>query len=54
MNDLFHGGLGLFDFMTIVQGETVSGGVGASERMCRGKPFIFLPSNACSFFCGRK
>lgn len=45
MNDLFHGGLGLFDFMTIVQGESVSGGVGARERMCIGKSFVLPPSN---------
>lgn len=53
MNDLFHGGLGLFDFMTIVQGESVGEGVGARERMCRGK-FILPPSNAGSLFSYRR
>lgn len=37
--------MGLFDFTTVVQGETVNKSFGAIGKMCRGKSFILLFSN---------
>lgn len=44
-SDLFQVAMGLFDFTTVVQGETVNKSFGAIGKMCRGKSFILLFSN---------
>lgn len=38
--------MGLFDFMTVVQGETLNYSIEAIGKVCRGKSFILLLSNA--------
>ena len=37
--------MGLFDFTTVVQGETVNQSIGAIGKMCRVKSFSLLFSN---------